>query len=131
MGKTIGPLVVVAAIGLAAVTSSILGALGGQSARTPADKTPTVAPGTSPEAEQGGSVIDHPVIDLDPFSARINSCKRLLVTRQQVESALGFRAEDPVPWKAPASQRATYPAAQVEKMGGVLSAVSTPLAAAR
>lgn len=120
MGKTIGALAVVAAIGLASVASSIVGALGGQSARTPADKAPAVVPGTSPEAQQGGPVIDHPVIDFDPFLGRINSCKRLLVTRQQVESALGFRAEDPVPWKPRASQRATHPAAQVETWGGVL-----------
>ncbi len=120
MGKTIGALAVVAAIGLASVASSIVGALGGQSARTPADKAPAVVPGTSPEAQQGGPVIDHPVIDFDPFLGRINSCKRLLVTRQQVESALGFRAEDPVPWKPRASQRATHPAARVETWGGVL-----------
>jgi hypothetical protein len=120
MGKTIGAFAVVAAIGLASVASSVVRALGGQSARTPADKTPTVAPGTSPEAQQGGAVIDHPVIDLDPFVSRINSCKRLLVTRQQVESALGFRAEDPVPWKPRASQRSMHPAAQVETSGGVL-----------
>jgi hypothetical protein len=119
-GKTIGALCVVAAIGLASVASSVVGALGGQSARTPADKTPTVAPGTSPGPQQAGAVIDHPVIDLDPFVSRINSCRRLLVTRQQVESALGFRAEDPVPWKPRASQRVTYSAAQVETWGGVL-----------
>ena len=97
MGKTNGAFALVAAIGLASLASSIFGALGGRTASTPADKTPAVAPGTSPEAQQGGPVIDHPVIDLDPFLSRINSCKRLLVTRQQVESALGFRVKDPVP----------------------------------
>jgi hypothetical protein len=117
MGKTSGAFAVVAAIGLASIASSVVGALGGQGARTPADRTPKV---TSTEAQQGGPVIDQPVIDLDPFVSRINSCKRLLVTRQQVESALGFRAEDPAPWKPRASQRATYPAAQVETWGGVL-----------
>jgi hypothetical protein len=118
--KTIGAFAVVAAIGLASVASSVVGALGGQSARTPADKTPTVAPGASPRTQQAGAVIDHPVIDLDPFVSRINSCRRLLVTRQQVESALGFRAEDPVPWKPRASQRWAYWAGQVETWGGVL-----------
>jgi hypothetical protein len=117
MGKTIGAFAMVGSIGLASVASSVVGALGGQSARTPADKTPTVASGTSAEAQQGPPVIDHPVIDLDPFVSGINSCKRLLVTRQQVESALGVRAEAPVPWK-PAPE--ALPAAQVESAGGVV-----------
>jgi hypothetical protein len=45
-GKTIGVCAVVAAIGLASVASSIVGALGGQNASTPAERTPTVARGT-------------------------------------------------------------------------------------
>jgi hypothetical protein len=55
-GKTIGAFAVTAAIGLAAVASSIVGALGGHSARAPAGKTPTVAPGTSSEAQPGVAV---------------------------------------------------------------------------
>jgi hypothetical protein len=55
-GKTIGALAVTGAVGLAAVASSIVGALGGQNATTPADQTPTVAPGTSSEPQPGVAV---------------------------------------------------------------------------
>jgi Tol biopolymer transport system component len=62
-GKTVGAVAVVAAIGLAAVASSILGALGGQNPTTPAGEIPTVAPGTSREAQPGGSVTDQALVD--------------------------------------------------------------------
>jgi Tol biopolymer transport system component len=56
VGKKVGPFALVAAIGLAAVASSIFGALGGQNATTPAGQTPTVAPGTSSEAQPGDTM---------------------------------------------------------------------------
>jgi hypothetical protein len=55
-GKTIAAFAVTAGIGLAAVASSIVGALGGQNTTTPADRTPTVAPGTFSEAQPGVAV---------------------------------------------------------------------------
>jgi Tol biopolymer transport system component len=51
--KTVGAVAVVATVGLAAVASSIFGALGGQSATRPAAERPTVAPGTNAEAQPG------------------------------------------------------------------------------
>jgi Tol biopolymer transport system component len=54
-GKTVGAVAVVAAIGLAAVASSILGALGGQNPTTPAGQTPGVGP---QGAQPGDSVTD-------------------------------------------------------------------------
>jgi Tol biopolymer transport system component len=56
-GKTVGAVGVVAAIGLAAVASSILGALGEGNPTTPAAQVPTVAPVTSREVP-GFSVTD-------------------------------------------------------------------------
>jgi Tol biopolymer transport system component len=62
-GKKVGPFALTAAIGLAAVASSIVGALGGQNATTPAGQTPTVAPGTSSEAQPGVAVADPALVD--------------------------------------------------------------------
>jgi Tol biopolymer transport system component len=62
-GKTIGAFAVVAAIGLAAVASSVVGALRGQNATTPAGQTPTVAPRTSSEAQPGVAVADPALVD--------------------------------------------------------------------
>jgi Tol biopolymer transport system component len=66
MGKTIGAIAMVVAIGLAAVASSIVGALGGQKTTTLADQTPTVAPGTSSEAQPGVAVADLALVDSAP-----------------------------------------------------------------
>jgi Tol biopolymer transport system component len=63
VGKKVGPFALVAAIGLAAVASSIFGALGGQNATTPAGQTPTVAPGTSSEAQPRVAVADSALAD--------------------------------------------------------------------
>jgi hypothetical protein len=110
--KTFGAFAVTAAIGMAAVASSILAALGGQNPTKPTDQTPTPAPAT-PQGAQWGSPA------FDPFVSKINSCKRLLVTREQVESELGFRAEESAPWK-PAASYGTHSKAEVESWGGVV-----------
>jgi Tol biopolymer transport system component len=54
--KTVGAIAAVTAIGLAAVVSSIVGALGGQNSTTPAAETPMVASGTSSEAQPSVTV---------------------------------------------------------------------------
>jgi Tol biopolymer transport system component len=64
--KTVGAVAVVVAIGLAAVVSSIFGALGGQNPTTPSDQLVTVTPGTSGEAQPGGSVTDPDLVDRVP-----------------------------------------------------------------
>jgi hypothetical protein len=112
MGKKIGPFAVVAAVGLAAVASTILGALGGQNASTSAEETPASPAGASAEAQQGVAVNDQTFVD------SINECVHLLLTRQEVESSLGGRAADPAPWKPAVPP--TFPAAQVESWGGVV-----------
>jgi Tol biopolymer transport system component len=66
MGKTVGALAVVAAIGLASVASSIFGALGRQNATTPAAERPSVAAGTSTEAQPGVTRVDRTIIDSVP-----------------------------------------------------------------
>jgi Tol biopolymer transport system component len=60
---TVGALAVVTAIGLASVASSIFGALGRQNATTVAGERPTVAPGTSTEAQPGVTRIDRAILD--------------------------------------------------------------------
>ena len=57
MSKTVGAVAVVVLIGLAAIVSSIVGALGEQ------NQLQTVTPGTSGEAQPGGSVTDQNLID--------------------------------------------------------------------
>lgn len=64
--KTVGAVAVVVLIGLAAVVSSIVGALGEQNPTTPGGQLPTVTPGTSGEAQPGGSVTDPDLIDRVP-----------------------------------------------------------------
>jgi Tol biopolymer transport system component len=61
--KTVGAVAVVVAIGLAAVVSSIVGALGGQNPATPSGQLAAVTPGTSGEAQSGGSVTDPDLVD--------------------------------------------------------------------
>jgi Tol biopolymer transport system component len=69
----------------------------------------TQAPGGR-ETELGPAAIDQ------AFADGINSCERLLVTRQQVESALGFRPNYVAPF---AAGKARPGAAQIESGGGV------------
>lgn len=64
--KTVGAVAVVVAIGLAAVVSSIVGALGGQNPTTPSSQRPTVTSGTFGEAQPGGSVTDPDLVDRVP-----------------------------------------------------------------
>ena len=64
-GKTLAAVAVVAAIGLAAVTSSILGALGGQNPTSPSAQEPTAAPGASGEMP-GFSVTDQVPVGIAP-----------------------------------------------------------------
>jgi Tol biopolymer transport system component len=64
--KTVGTVAVVVLIGLAAVVSSIVGALGGQNPTTPGGQLPAVTAGTSGEAQPGGSVTDPDLIDRVP-----------------------------------------------------------------
>jgi hypothetical protein len=62
VGK-VAPFAVTAAIGLAAVAASISGALGGPNPTTSANETPTVARGTSPEAQPGLGPIESALSD--------------------------------------------------------------------
>jgi Tol biopolymer transport system component len=71
------------------------------------DRTPT--PGAR-ETEPAPAVIDQAFVD------SINSCERLLVTRQHVEAALGFYPEYVAPFAAGKSRPG---AAQIESGGGV------------
>jgi hypothetical protein len=57
------------------------------------DRTQTPAPHEPTVAQSGGA-------EIDPFVNSIDRCERLLVTRQEVASVLGFQAGHPVPTRS-------------------------------
>jgi Tol biopolymer transport system component len=75
-------------------------------------------PGESTDARPGRAVIDQ------AFADSINECERLLVTKQQVGSALGFRPGDPAPFRLPGGIDAEN---RVERYGGVADGCGYPL----